>query len=744
MRIAFLLKGVLLFFPILGMAGDYLWPTDATRLLSGTFGETRSGHFHSGIDIKTWARDGYECYAPDDGYIERVIVSPGGYGKALYIRLKDNRVAVLAHLDSFHGRIASRVQSEQLSTKKAFLDLVLNPGEYPVRKGDIVACSGHSGTVIPHIHFEIRDSSNYPINPLLNGFPIEDDVAPEPVEIAFIPLSPGARVNGSAEGMIFPLAPDKGNIYTVNDTVYLQGTFGLGLKTWDRGNYPHNKNGVYSISLYLDGKNLFESRFDKLILDQTHWMYEDRNYRLFYEGNGVFYRLFTFESTEELSFYHSENGGYLTVEDGVHTCVIQVRDANGNRSGVKIILKGSETPENPCSVEKQEDIYIVSVDSSYHQRYPGAELLIERYNPYGHKEAQVSKTLGSLLNGILKIKAEKDNCALLLRVIPKHGPVPPPLLKHFYDPERYPKAAIRVIPRHFSAGVLFEIESSMVLPPSLLLSLEGEACTPLDWEVVSANRARTALIPPEEFETYHKLNVYDYHRNAWEMVWNISPHVVKTAEKVSFRSEDERFGVVIPERTFFRDVVFWIREEEKGDDPQGGEIVSKIYSLHPMDQPLNGVLEIALRSDPTYPYHDQTGLYRAKGEGKWSLVRKDPEPEKDYYRTCTQSCGTYALIRDLEPPVFDEIFPGDGGHYYLKDLKKAWIKVSDNLSGIDAENLVVTINGTWMIYYYNAPTQVVSVEMPRQLPEGEHILQWIIRDNAGHEQKKIIKFHIME
>ncbi|MGC9512516.1 MAG: M23 family metallopeptidase [Fidelibacterota bacterium] len=744
MRFTSLLKGIFLIVPVLGIAGDYLWPTEATRLLSGTFGETRSGHFHSGIDIKTWGRNGYACFAPEDGYIERVLVSPTGYGKALYIRLKDNRVAVLAHLDSFHGRIASRVQSEQLSSKKVFLELVLNPGEYPVRKGDIVAYSGNSGTVVPHVHFEIRDSSNYPINPLLNGFPIEDDVAPEPVEIAFIPLSPGARVNGSPDGMIFPLVLDKGNTYTLNDTVYLHGTFGISLKTWDRGNYPHNKNGVYSINLYLDGKDLFESRFDRLNWDQTHWMHEDRNYRLSYEGNGNFYRLFTFESTEDLSFYRSENGGYLTVEEGIHTCVIQVRDANGNRSGVKITLKGVETPDNPCQVNKQDDIYTISVDSCYLEKYPNAELLIERYNPYGHKEAQVNRTLGTLVKGKLKIKAEEKNCALLLRVIPKHGPVPPPLLKHFYDPENYPKGAIQVVPRHFSAGILFEIKSNMVLPPSLLLSLEGRACKPLDWEAVTAGYARTALIPPDEFESYHKLNIYDYHLSEWETVWNISPHVVKTTERISFRSEDEQFGVVIPEKTFFRDVISWISTEEKEKDPEGGEIISKIYSLHPMDQPLNGALEIALRSDPTYPWHAQTGLYRAKGDGKWSLVSQDPEPEKDYYQTRTRSCGTYALMRDLEPPVFEKVFPGNGGQYYLKDLNKAWVEVSDNLSGIDAGNLVVTLNGTWMIYYYNAPTRIVSVEMPRQLPAGEHTLEWILRDNAGHERKKIVKFYIIE
>ena len=36
----------------------YIWPTDASPYLTSTFAETRSTHFHSGIDIKTWGREG--------------------------------------------------------------------------------------------------------------------------------------------------------------------------------------------------------------------------------------------------------------------------------------------------------------------------------------------------------------------------------------------------------------------------------------------------------------------------------------------------------------------------------------------------------------------------------------------------------------------------------------------------------------------------------------------------------------
>src|SRR5262245_47409000 len=51
--------------------------------LAGNFGEMRSGHFHSGIDIKTNEQEGQVVMAAADGYISRIKVSAVGFGKAL-------------------------------------------------------------------------------------------------------------------------------------------------------------------------------------------------------------------------------------------------------------------------------------------------------------------------------------------------------------------------------------------------------------------------------------------------------------------------------------------------------------------------------------------------------------------------------------------------------------------------------------------------------------------------------------
>ncbi|MDX1272771.1 MAG: M23 family peptidase, partial [Bizionia paragorgiae] len=60
-------------------------PLDIPIILSGTFAELRSNHFHAGLDIKTQQVQGKKVYAIADGYVSRIKIAHFGYGKAIYI-----------------------------------------------------------------------------------------------------------------------------------------------------------------------------------------------------------------------------------------------------------------------------------------------------------------------------------------------------------------------------------------------------------------------------------------------------------------------------------------------------------------------------------------------------------------------------------------------------------------------------------------------------------------------------------
>src|SRR5512134_371649 len=92
---------------------DYFWPTDASRYMTSGFGEARPRRFHAAIDVKTWNQTGYKIFATRSGYIERMGVSPFGYGRVLYLRLDTGEVAVYAHLERFNDKLQALAEAEQ-------------------------------------------------------------------------------------------------------------------------------------------------------------------------------------------------------------------------------------------------------------------------------------------------------------------------------------------------------------------------------------------------------------------------------------------------------------------------------------------------------------------------------------------------------------------------------------------------------------------------------------------------------
>lgn len=155
-------------------------PVDFPILLAGSFGEVRKNHFHSGIDIRTNGVTGKPVRAVADGYVSRVNISSVGFGKAIYVTHPNGYTSVYGHLQGFNSLIGGYVKAQQYKQESFDLDIAVLPGVLPVKKGDIIAWSGNSGSSGgPHLHFELRDAATQEtINPLLFGMPVKDQIPP--------------------------------------------------------------------------------------------------------------------------------------------------------------------------------------------------------------------------------------------------------------------------------------------------------------------------------------------------------------------------------------------------------------------------------------------------------------------------------------------------------------------------------------------------------------------------------------
>ena len=146
----------------------FISPLDIPLLLSGNFGELRPNHFHAGLDFKTQKKEGFNVYASAEGYVSRIKIAHGGYGKAIYITHPNGFTTVYGHLQSGFGKIQNYIIQQQYNLKNYELDINLSPTDLLVKKGEIIAISGNTGgSDGPHLHFEIRDTASEKIiNPL--------------------------------------------------------------------------------------------------------------------------------------------------------------------------------------------------------------------------------------------------------------------------------------------------------------------------------------------------------------------------------------------------------------------------------------------------------------------------------------------------------------------------------------------------------------------------------------------------
>src|SRR5690606_36693228 len=197
--------------------GYYLFPIKPgeRNYLAGNMSEIRPNHFHTGLDIKTDGRQGLPVHAAADGFVQRMKISSFGYGNILYLRHNNGQITVYAHLREFAPALAKYIREEMYQAQKNELELYLDETTFPVKKGDVIAYSGNTGSSGgPHLHYEIRDSLDRAIDPLKFEFKeIVDNTPPTITKIAVSPLNIGSRINGKFEREEFSVHYDGGEFY---------------------------------------------------------------------------------------------------------------------------------------------------------------------------------------------------------------------------------------------------------------------------------------------------------------------------------------------------------------------------------------------------------------------------------------------------------------------------------------------------------------------------------------------------
>ena len=368
-------------------------PLDIPLILSGTFGELRSNHFHSGLDIKTQKRTGFNVYASAEGYVSRIKVSHWGYGKALYITHPNGYTTVYAHLKKFAPEIEAYVKKHQYEKESYEVHLFPKAHELSVKRKQVVAFSGNSGSSGgPHLHYEIRDANAKPINPMSFGIEIADDKHPEIRAAVAYSFGDSSHVDQSnhVKELNFKRQAD-GTLLARSIKAY--GTIGFGINSVDKLNAALNNNGIFDLEMKVNGVTHYQHTVNTFAFNETRYINTLIDYERYYKKRQRIQKCFV-EEANKLSIYkHLKNNGFLTIADGAsYNVEITARDYKGNATKLIIPVQGKK---DSIFVRKQDlktpylfrrDQFNKISDSTVTVAFPKRSFYKDLYFDFKHEE----------------------------------------------------------------------------------------------------------------------------------------------------------------------------------------------------------------------------------------------------------------------------------------------------------------------------------------------------------------------
>jgi len=718
----------------------YLWPLPYGKQISATFGEHRYRHFHSGIDIKTNHSTGYPVIAVDDGYIWRLRVSHVGFGKAVYLKLRDGNFAVYGHLDEFSERLLSYVEIEQQRLKRYAIDLYPGENIISVRKGDTLAFSGNTASISPHLHFEIRNAQERPMNPF-NFIPeVVDYTIPTIQELAVVPLDVQSRIDNSPRLKTFPVYFKEKRNFIVKDTIRVSGGIGIALKTFDTIKGIPNKYAPYGIRMLVNDSLRFAVQYDLFTFSETRMVDLDRDSYFLENGNGNFNRLWIHPLAKSLPIYRLSPGtGVLKFQPGFHTIRIEVYDHRRNTSTLDFVIESAPQRrlDHPKLKYTNSGFQLTFDKPSWIAHNHWSAQWVTKYgNPVQPAKIVRTDTAGTqVVLTVLKGNMREKNLRIGIGDETFHV-----FVNVWEDSEESPKISFQYIeyPGSFICHLTFR-QAPCQYPALFLQSnndfdqVELYQETPVDFTTAPTSFAmwKDALaceirVPSEPMTVYRK------------------PVRLKCIEPKmggSATSQDSLFQATFFPGSVYDTLLCWI-DTVSAHPGKNGNQVSKIYRIYPETEPLQDSISVEFKYQTYVEKIEQYGVYSWR-DGKW-LFLGNQISGRDAICADSRKLSDFCLMKDQKPPVIKNVFPGNGGRFRSSSVD--WLKasVSDALSGIrDDLSIQVRLDEVPVLAEYCGIKKTLRYQLRQPLKPGRHQVRITATDRAGNVSTAVSEFTII-
>lgn len=343
---------------------SYVSPMDLPLTLSGNFGDIRSNSFHFGLDFRTNEKEGYPVFAVKDGFVSRIKIESGGYGRAVYIDHPDNTTTVYAHLSRLCDTLAKFVKAEQYKHKSFAQDIQLKPEQFWFNQCDTIGFSGNAGYSFgPHLHFEVRETkSQNPLNPIYySDLPIIDTTAPVVKNVWVYPRYGYSSENYDPKIFYNIVKSSQGYIVENNRTVYVPNNFGLGFQLYDNLTDAIRRLSIFNAQLYIDNQLIYWLSFDSLSFTQMGQVNSLIDIAQKIKDDINVYKFFNWENQNLIANKFNLHNGFVYINDTLlHSVKLIFDDASANRSVLDFNVKVDK---------KVVDSFVDSDSSTYEVNY---------------------------------------------------------------------------------------------------------------------------------------------------------------------------------------------------------------------------------------------------------------------------------------------------------------------------------------------------------------------------------------
>jgi murein DD-endopeptidase MepM/ murein hydrolase activator NlpD len=319
--------------------GYFQSPVGHSMKLGGSFGELRGNHFHTGIDISPSTRGNSEpIYAAAEGYISRIGIQGGGYGQAIYITHPNGYTTVYAHLEKLAPQIFQYLRQKQYEKESFEIDLILQPNEMPVQRGQEIGQMGNRGHSFgKHLHFEVRETAaDKAINPLMFGFYVEDNIPPSIRSLKAYFFNAKKELVGSKVLNI----NKKDNYYSLmGDTLDVAAAYvGFSVKSIDKQE-ESGTNGIFKLQMKENDALVYQFSTESVLFSESRYINAHTDFYEHSERNTWFHRAFILPGNHLSMYQNVVNNGLIALSQEAKKVDLISSDVVGNTAVLSLVVR---------------------------------------------------------------------------------------------------------------------------------------------------------------------------------------------------------------------------------------------------------------------------------------------------------------------------------------------------------------------------------------------------------------------